>query len=90
MHDLEVLAGYTRLLDLQAGRPDRPHASLGGLLHAIDDDILRLHAQYSAKRESLDEIAAKCRTDFCPRLARLPDGTPVGGRGAEDGREHHG
>jgi CHAD domain-containing protein len=69
MHDLEVLAGYTRLLDLQASRRGRLHARIGLLLDAIDTEIRLLHAAYLATRPSLLEVAARCRDETCPQLA---------------------
>jgi CHAD domain-containing protein len=69
MHDLEVLAGYTRLLDLQAGHPDHLHAGVTLLLDAIDTQIRLLHAAYLATRSSLLEVATRCRDEFCPQLA---------------------
>jgi CHAD domain-containing protein len=69
MHDLEVLAGHTRLLDLQAGHRGRLHARVGLLLDAIDTEIRLLHATYLGRRFSLLEVAARCHDEFCPQLA---------------------
>ncbi len=69
MHDLEVLAGYARLLDLQADPPARAHARLARLLDAIDKEIRLLHAQYLESRDVLVGVAARCRTEYAPVLA---------------------
>lgn len=68
MHDLEVLAGYTRLLELQASTRGRPHARIAGLLNTIEDEIRLLHAAYLEGRPVLDDVVALCRRDYCPRL----------------------
>ena len=77
MHDLEVLAGYTRLLDLQVSTRGRQHARIAGLLNTIEEEVRRLHATYLASRPVLDTIAARCDSDFCPRLGGPP--TPDSG-----------
>jgi CHAD domain-containing protein len=69
MHDLEVLAGYTRLLDLQASTRGRLHARIGLLLDAIARETRLLHAAYLASRPDLADVAARCRDEFCPQLA---------------------
>ena len=77
MHDLEVLAGYTRLLDLQAGRRGRLHARIGLLLDAIDTEIRLLHAAYLSARTSLLAITARCRDEFCLQLVALGAARPL-------------
>ncbi len=81
MHDLEVLAGYTRLLDLQVSTRGRQHARIAGLLNTIEEEVRRLHATYLASRPVLDKIAARCDSEFCPRLGGPPS-PDAGRRGA--------
>ena len=68
MHDLEVLAGYTRLLDLQVSTRGRQHARIAGLLNTIEEEVRRLHATYLAGRPVLDEVIVRCDSEFCLRL----------------------
>ena len=68
MHDLEVLAGYTRLLDLQFSTRGRQHARIAGLLNTIEQQVRQLHATYLQGRPALDEVIARCDVEFCPRL----------------------
>jgi CHAD domain-containing protein len=68
MHDLEVLAAHTRLLDLQASARGRLHVRIGALLDAIDREIRLLHAGYLARRPALAEVVERCRDEFSPKL----------------------
>jgi CHAD domain-containing protein len=90
MHDLEVLAGYTRLLDLQASRRGRLHARIGALLDTIDKEIRLLHAAYLKTRSVLIDVCVRCRDEFCPRLAGPGGGDDVRPARHASSRENHG
>jgi CHAD domain-containing protein len=94
MHDLEVLAGYTRLLDLQASTRGRLHARVGLLLDAINTELRLLHAGYLASRQDLIEVAALSQSVYGPALAsRLAGGRkrrpPKAGTVGKHGRDDH-
>jgi CHAD domain-containing protein len=94
MHDLEVLSGYSRLLDLQARPPGRGQARIDRLLDAIDKEIRLLHADYLANRDVLAGVTARCRTEYCPLLESPVDLDASRGprnlRPVESyGRKHH-
>ena len=66
LHDLEVVAGYVRVISSGPRRPASRHASR--LLDAIESETRLLHAQYLARAAADHDLAQSIAASVVPRL----------------------